>query len=314
MIKNIRMEKINLKNLHKVFILLKRKISNVIYSFILTFKYRCSHPPQPHFLSIVAIIKNEAPYIAEWIEYHLLVGVEKFYLYDNESADNLKEILEPYIRDGIVEYKYFPGKGKQILAYNDVLEKARKETHWLAVIDIDEFIVPISTATIPEFLKDFEMFPGIEINWIMYASSGQKDKKQGLVIERFKDHSSIEFAPNRYVKTILNPRLTTHIMVHDSESILWKNNVNANKEKAKPFCYYREGVFDKIRINHYFTKSFEEYIFKRNRGRGTNYKEKRSITDFYDYDRNDVIKNDNIMDKYIPMILSNIERKHKIKL
>ena len=39
-------------------------------------------------LSFVAIVKNEAPYIVEWIEFHRLVGVDKFYIYDNESSEN----------------------------------------------------------------------------------------------------------------------------------------------------------------------------------------------------------------------------------
>ncbi|GMO23401.1 MAG: hypothetical protein Ta2B_02600 [Termitinemataceae bacterium] len=41
-------------------------------------------------LSIVAIVKNEASYIKEWIEYHRLVGVDRFYIYDDNSTDNLR--------------------------------------------------------------------------------------------------------------------------------------------------------------------------------------------------------------------------------
>ena len=70
-------------------------------------------------LAIVAILKNEAPYIKEWIDYHLLAGVDHFYLYDNESEDNLKEILQPYIDINIVDYEFFPGKCAQMLVYNE---------------------------------------------------------------------------------------------------------------------------------------------------------------------------------------------------
>lgn len=52
------------------------------------------------YLSIVCMALNEGPYIKEWIEYHKLVGVERFYFYDNGSNDNTREILEPYIRGG----------------------------------------------------------------------------------------------------------------------------------------------------------------------------------------------------------------------
>jgi hypothetical protein len=49
----------------------------------------------PHKLAVCAIAKNEGAYFKEWLEYHRLVGVEKFYIYDNESDDDTKEVLAP---------------------------------------------------------------------------------------------------------------------------------------------------------------------------------------------------------------------------
>ena len=43
-----------------------------------------------YFISVACIIKNEGPYLKEWIEYHKLIGVEHFYVYDNESSDDTK--------------------------------------------------------------------------------------------------------------------------------------------------------------------------------------------------------------------------------
>ena len=61
-----------------------------------------------HNLSICAIFKNEAKFLKEWIEYHRLVGVDHFYLYDNGSTDRFKEILNPYIKDKTVTLIYWP--------------------------------------------------------------------------------------------------------------------------------------------------------------------------------------------------------------
>ncbi len=91
-------------------------------------------------LAIVTIMKNEAPYVKEWLDYHILVGVHKFYIYDNDSTDNLKEVLAPYIKSGIVEYTFFTGAEQQLPAYNDCFEKHKDDVEWLAVIDADEFI------------------------------------------------------------------------------------------------------------------------------------------------------------------------------
>ena len=93
-------------------------------------------------LAVVAILKNEAPYIKEWIDYHLLAGVDHFYLYDNESEDNLKAKLRPYIKNGIVTYTYYPGKMKQMVAYNEAIRNYKFECNYMAFIDADEFIFP----------------------------------------------------------------------------------------------------------------------------------------------------------------------------
>ena len=50
-----------------------------------------------YYLAVCAIAKNEGPYFQEWIEWHRKQGVEKFYIYDNESTDCTKEVLKPYI-------------------------------------------------------------------------------------------------------------------------------------------------------------------------------------------------------------------------
>ena len=46
------------------------------------------------YLTISAIMKNEGPYLKEWLEFHHMVGVEHFFLYDNNSDDKTREILE----------------------------------------------------------------------------------------------------------------------------------------------------------------------------------------------------------------------------
>ena len=52
------------------------------------------------YLSVCAIYKNEARYLAEWLEFHLLAGVEHFFLYNNDSTDDHREVLAPYLRAG----------------------------------------------------------------------------------------------------------------------------------------------------------------------------------------------------------------------
>jgi hypothetical protein len=263
----------------------------------------------PLYLSVVAIVKNETPYIAEWIEYHRLAGVQKFFIYDNESTDNLKGFLEHYIDKGIIEYTFFPGKRRQVFAYNDALQRYKYASFWIAFIDIDEFLVPVQAETIAGFLHDFEDFPGLEVNQVLYGSSGHLIKTDGIVLERFKDHSPLDFIKNRGVKSIVNPR---HVFfmptAHVAEYFDGERSVNTNKNKNTRGSLDRPALHDKLRRNHYACKSLEEFTSRIDLGRASS-PGKLSVEEFYNRDHNE-IKNDPIMDKYIPLIKNRINQKN----
>ena len=233
----------------------------------LLFRLMRNHTQPKYYLAVCAIAKNEGPYFKEWIEWHRQKGVEKFYIYDNESTDCTQEILAPYIESGVVEYIFFPGYKKQLAAYDDCLDRHRFDTRWIALIDLDEFIVPIKDNTIPEFLKRFEKFPAVEINWLIYGSGGAKTKVPGTMMERFKHHSRPEHYLNRHVKSIVNPRrVFTMIGCHEVARISG-HAADSHGNFIKKNWREREPQQDVIRINHYAVRSYEEFIEKQHRGR-----------------------------------------------
>ncbi|MDR1476952.1 MAG: glycosyltransferase family 92 protein [Rickettsiales bacterium] len=263
----------------------------------------------PNYLSIVAIVKDEAPYLAEWIEYHRLAGVEKFYIYDNESTDNIKEVLAPYLKDSVVEYKFWPGQAQQTKAYDDAIGLYKYKSKWIAFIDIDEFIVPIEKSTIPDFLKDYEDISAVGINWLIYGDNGAKRKTDGLVIERFTAHSLPAFERNRTFKSIVNPRQVIKMTAHAGHFIGNFTTVNSNREKQN-HSFKRKPVYDKIRINHYWGKSYEEFQIKKYRG-DVAYADAgpKSDSEFEYYNRNE-IENDGTMKKYV----STVNREISVKV
>ena len=97
-------------------------------------------------LAICSIFKNEGKYIQEWIEYHKLIGVEHFYLYDNDSTDDIT-VLQQYIDEGTLTLNRISGVAMQMPAYNHFLNTYKEEVEWCAIIDLDEFIVPTEKAT-----------------------------------------------------------------------------------------------------------------------------------------------------------------------
>ena len=227
------------------------------------------------YLSIVCIAKNEGPYLKEWIEYHKLIGVERFYFYDNGSTDNTKAILDPYIKNGKVIYKYIEGKGLQDKVYADAAFRYSSQTRWMAVIDLDEFIVPKEKDDLREFLGEYENYPGLSINWVCFDSSGH-DKKPtahgGLVTANYtrvrKDYNHLM---NREIKTIHDPASVTLISHHFAFYTNFGLAVDENFEWVDWGPYSKRHLSNKIQVNHYMTKSKEEFLAKVNRGRAFSY-------------------------------------------
>ena len=252
-------------------------------------KYRMKHDQTPpkYYLAVCAIAKNEGPYFKEWIEWHRSQGVEKFYIYDNESTDCTKEVLAPYIESGLVEYCYWPGQKQQLATYDDCFEKHRLEARWIAVIDLDEYIVPIKDRNICEFLRRMEEFAVVEINWLVYGSGGAKKHEPGGVMERFRRHSLPEHKLNTHVKSIADPRrVCTMTGCHEAARISGKAADSHGVPLKKGF---RDRIpqQDVIRINHYAVKSYEEFLAKRSRGRAR-VTTMRDMSYFEQYDLNDL--------------------------
>jgi len=248
-----------------------------------------------YYLSVVAIVKDEAPYFKEWIEYHRLVGVEKFYIYDNESSDDTREVLRPYIDAGIVEYTFYPGDKMQNSSYMDAVSKHKLDTKWLAVIDLDEFIVPVETDTIPEFLRSLPQdVSQLLIGWMIYGSSGHKTKPDGLVIENYKYRGSDDASV--YGKPIVNPRMVANIFnTHFFNTV----NKTVDEDGAVELCRPNRSMPKrKIRINHYPVKSHEEFLSKARRGDVASGRSHTKDENYFKgYDKNEIY--DPIMDKYV---------------
>lgn len=218
------------------------------------------------------MFRDEAPYLREWIEYHNMLGVSHFYLFNNLSSDNYKAVLTPYIDSGLVELIEWPYESKkatniidsykdiQVAAYRAGLKLAKKSSMWLAIIDIDEFLVPVKGTNLLKFLakyQDKDNIGGLCLPWVFYGTSHvKKIPENRLLIETLLlnggavaggDQNGI-FQSGAY-KSIVRPKYVEAL-------------------NSAHYCLYRpdrqhiQTGYDQALINHYWTRD-EDFLYNK---------------------------------------------------
>jgi GT2 family glycosyltransferase len=214
----------------------------------------------PNALAICAIFRNEALYLREWVEFHLMMGVTRFFLYQNRSTDNYKAVLRPYIERGLVELIEWPMAGPtQMAAYTDCLRKHQGEHLWLAFIDIDEFLFSPQYSTLPPAMERLKPEWGaVGVNWVYFGASGREEYSSEPVLERFTWRLPNTNDNGRHIKSILRM---------DKQCVSGQNahffNVQGGTfgEEGEKITSARTVIHHSslLRINHYGTKSRQEY-------------------------------------------------------
>lgn len=216
--------------------------------------------------SICLLIKDENEYINEWLEWHINIGFEHFFIYDNGSKTPIeKSVLEQYL-PYCTFIDYSTGyRSLQVDCYNHALRHYGHLTKWLAFIDTDEFIRTIDGSNINDFLKDYDDVDGLYIRWIMYNANGLLRKDSRPQRERFTQVSTYnKWRPCG--KSLIRPDKVRIMGTHFPAGVIGKCKIvdgcrNPKRTGMEPF--FGE---DKIVIDHYFTRSLEEWKEKAIRG------------------------------------------------
>lgn len=215
-------------------------------------------------VAICTIFKDCAPYLKEWIEFHRMLGVEHFFLYDNSSTDEPLTVLAPYIQNGVVTLTMWPtrnqekwGKGRyawvfttQKAAYEHCATLAKDKVKWLAFIDSDEFITPLQHPSIPAMLESRDDLSAYSLQWLVYGTSN--------VYEIPADHLMIE---------LLTLRAYDRHKINKHFKVIVKPEKIKNLEGAPHGCRLLVGAKvgflpkEEARITHYINRTVE-FLYK----------------------------------------------------
>lgn len=212
--------------------------------------------------AICLIIKDENDYINEWLEWHINIGFQHFYIYDNGSKILIKNsVNEKYL--SYCTFIDFSNETEQIQSkcYAHALKSLKKDVKWLAFIDTDEFIRLVNNDNINDFLKEYEKFDGIYIKWNIYNANGLIKKDNRSQRERFTQISN--YMPLGPIgKSIIQPEKIYNMSYHFPAG--WKGQykmVDSDK-KIIETSLTRTMPINKIVVDHYFTRSYEEWMEK----------------------------------------------------
>jgi hypothetical protein len=285
---------------------------------------------QRPYLVACAIFRDEAPFLAEWIAFHRLVGVDHFFLYDNGSEDEPESVLAPLLAEGCVTLKPWPipfHLHAARKAYAECLEHVRDRARWLVCLDIDEFLFSPPHPSLIPVLREYEAHPGVLVRWQVYGSSGHEAASDEPVIARFSRRAPSDWIRNRRVKSIvdparaLRPENAHHFAYRDGTLAVTETRRPVGlvprprfKKRLRPLYrflgpalkhfdpYAATDITDRtvsvehLRINHYPVKSREEFLRK---ARFKREKKRYEGLDYFAYhDRNEVF--DPILKRYLP--------------
>lgn len=242
-------------------------------------------PPAPEpgrdGLAIVLIVRNEERHIAEWAAFHHAAGARHFVVYDNGCTDatiaNLCAALPAEALTVLPWNQVFrDAKGgrdihNQVLAYAHATRNFGGRFRWMTFIDVDEFLIPVKAASLPDALAHLEHRRSISLPWHMFGRSGHMEAPEGGVLRNYTRRAADPMTDAKGVlnfKQIVDPCHVTALKVHEIE-------INRSRET----CNDRGAVFtledrtqrafysaDHIQLNHYYTRSDAELRAKIDRG------------------------------------------------
>lgn len=228
--------------------------------------------------AICVIIKDELDYLDEWLDYHLNLGIDEIFLYEDYGSLSHSTITEKYNdrvhlnsidvlfnSDDPSKNVINTGERTQLQLFDYFPKFYRNKFDWILFIDLDEFL--ILKQPLHDLLKEYDDKPGILLKWRWYGANGHIKKPEGKVMDNYTKSVTLTFDYHWNYKSFMNCKNWTY----------WEKSVHKIHGAVFPLTEF--GIH-KAWLNHYFTKSWEEWKFKL-LSRGDNFPGHRKINEFF---------------------------------
>lgn len=250
-----------------------------------------------HYLSGFLMTKDENRYLKEWVAFHRTQGYTKFYVYDNMSETPAAETLASEVASGLVDLTLWGDDkvGRHHRAMDNFLGRKDVDTVWASLTDTDEFAFGMEKP-LAEVLKEFESMDAVKLEWLCFGSSGHDRRPEGLVIESY----TMRGEPGS---------------ISGGKSIVKFGKVRKMGDCHNPARSIRRGGcprpplldHNQVAINHYLTRSREDWEEKSKRGGGNGGRRNYKILSNFDKKTSQV--EDLRIQRYLSETKSNLEPK-----
>jgi hypothetical protein len=282
---------------------------------------------------IVTTMKNEGPFILEWLAWHRSIGVQDFLIYTNDCTDGTDTMLDMLQTKGIVQHRPNPWiPGGELKPQHAALQAAEGEeivqrSGWAICMDVDEFInIKLGDGTLPTLYAAMEAaLPGanmISLTWRLFGNGDVAEFADDFIIAQFplcaqeivrKPHQAWGF------KTLFrNIDIYKKMGVHRPKGLkpdLWDQVKWLNGSgRPLPHEMFRNGWrstletygYDWVQLNHYAVRSAESFLVKRDRGRVNHVDRDQGLNYWFRMNHN-AVEDRSIMDR-LPMLHAEFDR------
>jgi FkbM family methyltransferase len=224
--------------------------------------------------TICAIIKDEHRFLDEWINYHLSIGFNTIHLFEDKDSISHESICSKY--DNVYLRRYACDKfvrnllkdqgtaHRQYVLYKWFGDTYRNIYDWVAFIDLDEFIVFDDDYNLNKLCNEFSSCTAIQLKWKIMSANGHINRPDCNVMDAYTKEANAGFLTPPY-KSFCNLNNWKGMQTHHNAEDSISYNLTENK----------------VRLNHYFTKSWEDWCFRIFK-RGSTHNLHRRIHDFFD--------------------------------